>query len=425
MKVIELTIDNLDDFGGLDAISIVENPAHNSHFLAFKGDNNKNIPIFEMLGDEGMSNLAFQVSQLGEPIGTLEKDGYVLVSIEDATTEKELFYNSEPNPEGEDIYEPRIRYKYTGEIRDNTRDFCRIMMGSQNIYTEEDISLLSDLNPIGPGGYSALMWRGSFNCLHKWVKLTYLSKDQVGDIRNSIGSVRDVISQETGTQYDTRNNDTIAAEGEGRSKGVSIGPRVGGFSEWFHSDFKVVDVVDDMPLFSTKEEALLLAEKIGCKGFHTMTDDNGNELYMACSEHMKFSFSQDDKMEITGAAIIPNKMIVRRTQPTLEHPQGEFYYVFFTEETIQKLSEKFMREKKLDKTNIEHSDKDGHSYVKESWIIADPEYDKSKFLGLSYPKGTWMITMQVKDKDIWKQIKQGKLNGYSVEGWFNENLLFQ
>ena len=130
-------------------------------------------------------------------------------------------------------------------------------------------------------------------------------------------------------------------------------------------------------------------------------------------------------MEITGAALIPNKMIVRRSQPTLLSPQGEFYYVFFSEETISKLQEKFMMEKRLDDTNIEHSEVNADSYVKESWIVADPMYDKSTSLGLEYPKGTWVITMKVQNKEIWNDIKNGKLNGYSVEGWFNENLLFQ
>ena len=86
MKIIELTIDNLEDFGGLDAISIVERPAHESNFLAF---NDEYKPIFEMLGDEEMTNLAFQVSQLGETHQDMLEDDYVLLAIQDAVPEKE------------------------------------------------------------------------------------------------------------------------------------------------------------------------------------------------------------------------------------------------------------------------------------------------------------------------------------------------
>ena len=105
-------------------------------------------------------------------------------------------------------------------------------------------------------------------------------------------------------------------------------------------------------------------------------------------------------------------------------PNGEFYYVFFTEETIKKLAEKYMKNKLLDASNIEHTSKKADSYVKESWIVEDPIFDKSTSLGLEYPKGTWVITMKVENPKVWENIKTGKLNGFSVEGWFNENLLF-
>jgi hypothetical protein len=55
----------------------------------------------------------------------------------------------------------------------------------------------------------------------------------------------------------------------------------------------------------------------------------------------------------------------------------------------------------------------------ESWIVEDPIFDKSTALGLEYPKGTWVVKMKVLDEKVWDEIKQGKLNGFSVEGWFN------
>ena len=78
----------------------------------------------------------------------------------------------------------------------------------------------------------------------------------------------------------------------------------------------------------------------------------------------------------------------------------------------------------MDASNIEHSEVDADSYVKESWIVEDPIFDKSTAMGLEYPKGTWVVTMKVNDSKVWKDIKDRKLNGYSIEGWFNENVLF-
>ena len=43
---------------------------------------------------------------------------------------------------------------------------------------------------------------------------------------------------------------------------------------------------------------------------------------------------------------------------------------------------------------------------------------------MSYPKGTWMCSMKIEDEAIWQKIKDGKLNGYSVQGYFLEKAKF-
>lgn len=135
---------------------------------------------------------------------------------------------------------------------------------------------------------------------------------------------------------------------------------------------------------------------------------------------MSFSvFSMEEKM-VVGPAMVPDKMIIRRNEIT-----GEVYYVYFTEETIKKLQQKFMLEKLLDKTNIEHGRKflNGVSVV-ESWIVDDPKKDKQQVFGMDYPKGTWMISMKIEDDAIWQKVKDGKLNGFSVQGYFLEKAKF-
>jgi hypothetical protein len=112
--------------------------------------------------------------------------------------------------------------------------------------------------------------------------------------------------------------------------------------------------------------------------------------------------------------------------PDIEIPRkaedGSKYYVYFTEDTIRQIAEKFMRQMKLNQTNIEHDTEDVRekNYVYESWIIENPEMDKSKAMGFELPKGTWMISMRVMDDTSWNLIKQGKIKGFSVEGFFGE-----
>ena len=57
--------------------------------------------------------------------------------------------------------------------------------------------------------------------------------------------------------------------------------------------------------------------------------------------------------------------------------------------------------------------------VFESWIVEDPEFDKSKKYGLEVPAGTWMVSMKVDDKDVWDNyVKDNKVFGFSIEGKF-------
>ncbi len=42
----------------------------------------------------------------------------------------------------------------------------------------------------------------------------------------------------------------------------------------------------------------------------------------------------------------------------------------------------------------------------------------SKKYKFNLPKGTWMIAMKVNNEDIWKDVKAGKVKGFSIEGYF-------
>jgi hypothetical protein len=67
---------------------------------------------------------------------------------------------------------------------------------------------------------------------------------------------------------------------------------------------------------------------------------------------------------------------------------------------------------------LEHNEKLQGMSVVESWVIDNPEMDKSKEYGFNLPKGTWMISMKVNNEDIWKDVKAGKVKGFSIEGYF-------
>jgi hypothetical protein len=137
-------------------------------------------------------------------------------------------------------------------------------------------------------------------------------------------------------------------------------------------------------------------------------------------QKMIFAFDEDKKI-IIGAAMVPNKMIHRYDD------LGNLYYVFFSKQSIKKMADKFLKEKRTDETSIEHDGvKLGKDkvYITESWVSEDPIYDKSSKYGFELPAGTWFVSMKVQDDKIWKMIKKKALNGFSVEGLFAEKSVF-
>jgi hypothetical protein len=128
-----------------------------------------------------------------------------------------------------------------------------------------------------------------------------------------------------------------------------------------------------------------------------------------------------DQQIVAGPLMIPDKLIYRFDE------QGE-YYVYFPQEAIKKIAYKYMEKKYTDSTNIEHDENQALKdvFVVESWIVSDPSRDKSAIYsnGEKYPKGTWYGVMKIKNKEVWEEyVKSGKVKGFSVEGYFIDQLL--
>ncbi len=137
--------------------------------------------------------------------------------------------------------------------------------------------------------------------------------------------------------------------------------------------------------------------------------------WVAMSDKINMHFSTDDKMVITGPAMIPNVPIYRYDT------KGE-YYVSFDEPEIEKIARKFNREQRTLGINFMHEENSQveNSVIIEQWFIADPENDKAKTLGFDLPKGTWMVSVHFSDVKFWnEQIKTKKVRGFSIEGYLN------
>lgn len=143
--------------------------------------------------------------------------------------------------------------------------------------------------------------------------------------------------------------------------------------------------------------------------------------WVALSESQKtaIKISLQDKQILTAPLMIPNLEIYRED----ENKNG--YNIFFSESTIEDMRDKYFSDELIKKINFMHTDKSVHGELVESWIISDANNDKAKALGFDLPKGSWMISLKIKDSDFWeKQIKTGNVKGFSLEGVFKNKQIF-
>jgi len=125
----------------------------------------------------------------------------------------------------------------------------------------------------------------------------------------------------------------------------------------------------------------------------------------------------EEQRTLVGAALIPDKNIPRYDEKT-----NEEYDVFFSQETVKLASELFLKTNRTNDHTKEHLEKIDNVSVTESWIVEDPELDKSKMYGFSVPKGTWMVKVHVANDEVWQEVKDGKLRGFSIEGFFLDKI---
>jgi hypothetical protein len=134
-----------------------------------------------------------------------------------------------------------------------------------------------------------------------------------------------------------------------------------------------------------------------------------------------FAAELAEKQMLIGPLMTPNKLI-----PRVDEVTGEEYQVFFSKDTIEKIAYKMMKDGLAGSVNIEH---DGASkvddvYLVETWLVKDDEKDKATLYGFSPVVGEWYGIYKVGNGRVWNEyIKTGKVRGFSVEGYFYNNVL--
>ena len=140
-------------------------------------------------------------------------------------------------------------------------------------------------------------------------------------------------------------------------------------------------------------------------------------------EAQKVFFASHEKREVVSPVIIPNQLIIREAM-------GIPYYMRASEETIRKMYEKYMLSGNWNNFTYMHENMDADIservqdgiYLQRLWIIEDEKNDDActKYGFTDLPKGTLMMKCKVNNRQIWNEIKEGKLRGISLEAFFDK-----
>lgn len=477
MRIVELLIDELEEFMGFDAVALVEQPAHEGNFFAFNDQDIADAIAFQIIKNEVLKTVSQEFvtklpyerkdDYIARCIPALIKEGY------DQDQAAAICYSDWNSfDETKDPQELVI-----GDYQTRHYDMCP---GASALYRQienQEIDVDMGLAIRAAKLQDALFWLEKHTLLemkhasfedvkaaeilageimhlarmmgleqeHQYVlghvqviRQLYLQGESQMELDPSV--LPDFINYVTGSRQEfesytdypqsATNAAKRALEWRDSHPDQDCGTRVG----WARANQLAnrepisEETIARMASFARHLQYEDVPYSEGCGGL--MVDAWGGRAGIEWAQRKlkhirderdfnKFSFSiHEDQQIVVGPLMIPNKLIFRVDE------NGEPYYVYFTEDTIQKIARKMMREEKLDDINLEHTQDvivDGH--LLETWLVEDTQKDKQQIYGMSYPKGTWMGMYKVEDKGIWQKVKNGELKGFSIEGYFADRLV--
>lgn len=125
-----------------------------------------------------------------------------------------------------------------------------------------------------------------------------------------------------------------------------------------------------------------------------------------------FSIDSEEQRIVYAPAIVANKPIYRRKD------DYEFQVVF-TPESIKKIVEKYSAEGLLNSVDFQHNE----TPIKDVIMIQSFIVDREKGIAPNgvfsdIPDGSWMCSFKINNDELWEQVKNGTVKGFSVAGSF-------
>jgi len=135
----------------------------------------------------------------------------------------------------------------------------------------------------------------------------------------------------------------------------------------------------------------------------------------AFKNEQKFQIISEDKRIISGCAMLADTPIFRS-----DASFGD-YYVAFSKDTITKIVQKYFKKGYQNNVNLMHD----HNQI-ETGVTMFESFISDKSRGIEpmkgfedAPDGSWFVSMLVENDEVWNKVKEGLINGFSIEGIFN------
>lgn len=168
----------------------------------------------------------------------------------------------------------------------------------------------------------------------------------------------------------------------------------------------------DLPIY---EIVIDLNDPETTVSFNSLVEYPAHEKNFETFSKVTYEFN-DEQRVITGIAISSDTPIYRFDQNT-----NEEYYVVFTKDAIRDIVIDYARRNNFNNVNIEHNSK---NVVDGLHMIMSYQIDNQR--GFTAPErfkdandGSWLVSYKVSDEQLWKDAKEGKFKGFSIEGVFN------
>jgi len=123
---------------------------------------------------------------------------------------------------------------------------------------------------------------------------------------------------------------------------------------------------------------------------------------------------------VAGLSMIPDKLIYRIDPDTQEE-----YYGYFTQDTIEKIRNKYHKELMTSNVNLDHDENAYiNAYLIESYILStEARVEEVKAQGISEAAiGSWYTQFKIEDEEVFQKVLDGEFNGFSIEAYLNREI---